>query len=149
MESGNETKYAHDIVIDPREMGTQINKNNDDNLDVAKIQNKNMNEVPYCLKIVREDEKPRDKDCTDDENSKSVEVERCRKLESVGRFTKNEDTECDNEHVDYSDISDTSTSTSIIQDGNQLVDLQKMKIQNVIMNMLIIVISLILLHPLQ
>ena len=45
-------------------------------------------------------------------------MERCRKLESVGRFTKNEDTECDNEHVDYSDISDTCTSTLIIQDGN-------------------------------
>ena len=118
VESGNETKYANDIVIDPRERGTQINNNNDDNSDVAKIQNKNMNEVPYCSKIVREEKEPRDKDCTDDENSKSIEVERHRKLESVGRFTKNEDTECDNEHVDYSDISDTSTSTSIIQDGN-------------------------------
>ena len=63
----------------------------------------------------------RNKDCTDDENSKSIEMERGMKLESVGRFTKNEDTQCDNEHVDYSvisDISDTSTSTSIIQDGN-------------------------------
>ena len=62
----------------------------------------------------------RNKDCTDDENSKSIEVERHRKLESVGRFTKNEDTEHDNEHVDYSDISDTSTSTSIAQDGNMV-----------------------------
>ena len=118
MESGNETKYAHDIVIDPRERGMPINNNNDDNSDVAKIQNKSMNEVPYCLKITREEKKPRNKDCMDDENSKSIEVERHRKLESDGRFTKNEDTECDDEHVGYSDISDTSTSTSIIQDGN-------------------------------
>ena len=120
MESGNEIKYAHDIVIDPREMGTQNNNNNDDNSDVAKIKNKNMNEVPHCLKIVREEEKCRNKDCTDDENSKSLEMGRGRKLESVGRFTRNEDTEHDNEHVDYSDISDTSSSTSIIQDGNKV-----------------------------
>ena len=36
---------------------------------------------------------------------------------------KNEDTQCDNEHVDYSvisDISGTSTSTSITQDGNMV-----------------------------
>ena len=32
----------------------QINKNNDDNLDVAKSKNKNMNEVPHFWKIVRE-----------------------------------------------------------------------------------------------
>ena len=121
MESGNETKDAHDIVIDPREMEMQINNNNDDNSDVAKIKNKNMNDIPCCSKIVMEEKEPRDKDCTDDENSKSIEMERGRKLESVGRFTKNEDTQCDNEHVDYSvisDISDTSTSTSITQDGN-------------------------------
>ena len=104
--------YADDIVIDPRERGMQINKNSDDNSDIAKIQNKNMNEVPYYSKIVREEKEPRDQDCTDDENSNSTEVERHRKLESVGRFTK-------------------------------------MKIQNVIMNMLIIVISLVLLHALQ
>ena len=48
VESGNETKYAHDIVIDPRESGMQINKNNDDNSDVVKSLNKNMNEVQYC-----------------------------------------------------------------------------------------------------
>ena len=114
MESGNETKYAHDIVIDPRERGTQINNNNYDNSDVAKIKNKNMNEGPCCLKIVREEEKGRNKDCTDDENSKNIEMERGRKLESVGRLTKNEDTQWDN----YSDISDTSTSNSITQDGN-------------------------------
>ena len=120
VKSGNKTNYADDIVIDPRERGTQINNNNDNNSDVAKIQNKNMNDIPYCSKIVREEKDPRDKDCTDDENSKSIEVERHRKLESVGRFTKIEDTECDNEHVDYSDISDTSTCTSIIQDGNMV-----------------------------
>ena len=44
-------------------------------------------------------------------------------METVGKFTKNEDTQCDNEHVDYSvisDISDTSTSTSITRDGNMV-----------------------------
>ena len=120
VESGTETKDAHDIVIDPREMGIQINNNSDDNSDVAKIKNKNMNEVPCCSKIVREEEKRRNKDCTDDGNSKSIEMKRGRKLESVGRFTKNEDTQLDNEHVDYSDISDTSTCTSITQDGNMV-----------------------------
>ena len=42
------------------------------------------------------------------------------KLESGGRLKKKEDTKCDDEHVNYSDISDTSTSTSIIQDGNMV-----------------------------
>ena len=47
MESGNETKDAHDIVIDPKEMEAQINSNNDDNSDVmANMENKNMNGVP-------------------------------------------------------------------------------------------------------
>ena len=44
-------------------------------------------------KIVMEKKEHRDKDCTDDDNSKSIEMERGRKLETVGRFTKNEDTQ--------------------------------------------------------
>ena len=82
MESGNETKDTHDIVIDPREMEVQINNNNDDNSEVANIKNKNMNDVPCCSKIVTEKKEPRDKDCTDDDNSKSIEMERGRKLET-------------------------------------------------------------------
>ena len=111
------------LLLTHREMEVQINNNNDDNSDVANIKNKNMNDIPCCSKIVTEKKEHRDKDCTDDDNSKSIEMERGRKLETVGRFTKNEDTQCDNEHVDYSvisDISDTSTSTSITQDGNMV-----------------------------
>ena len=62
-----------------------------------------------------------DKNCTFFDNSKSIEMERGMKLETVVRCTKHEDTQCDNEHVDCSDISDicgTSTSTSITQDDN-------------------------------
>ena len=57
----------------------QINKNNDDNSDVAKSQNKNMNEVQHCWKIVREETKGRNQDCTDPENFESIEQERCGK----------------------------------------------------------------------
>ena len=96
----------------------QINNNNDDNSDVGKSRNKNMNEVPPCWKIAREETKGRDEDCTDHENYKSIEQERHRKLESGCRHKTNEDTEWGDEHVNYSDISDTSTSTSLIQDGN-------------------------------
>ena len=41
-------------------------------------------------------------------------------MESGGRLKINEDTECDDKHVNYSDISDTSTPTSITQDGNMV-----------------------------
>ena len=57
VESRNEIKDAHDIVIGTREMEVQINKNNDDNSDVAKIKNMNMNDVPCCSKIVMEKKK--------------------------------------------------------------------------------------------
>ena len=110
----------NDIVIDPSESGTQINNNKDDNSDVGKSQNNNMNEVPPCWKIAREETKGRDEDCTDCENYKSIEQERHGKFESGCRRKTNEDTECDDEHVNYSDISDTSTSTSLIQDGNMV-----------------------------
>ena len=123
MESGNESKDAHEIVIDPKEMEVQINNNNDDNSDVANIKNNNMNDVEYGSKIVMEKKEHRDKDCTDDDNYKSIEMERGRKLETVGKFTKNEHTQRDNEHVDYSvigEISDTSRSTSITQDDNMV-----------------------------
>ena len=36
------------------------------------------------------------------------------------RHKTNEDTECDDKHVNYSYISDTSTCTSLIQDGNMV-----------------------------
>ena len=98
----------------------QIYNNNDDSSDIAKSQNKNMKEVPHCWKIVREETKGRNQDCTDPENCKSIEQERHGKLESCGGLKRNEDTECDDEHVNYSDISDTFTSTSIIQDGNMV-----------------------------
>ena len=39
VESGNETKFANKILIDPRESRMQINNNNDDNSDVAKSWN--------------------------------------------------------------------------------------------------------------
>ena len=51
VESGNETKDAHDIVIDTRKMEMQINNNIDDNSGVANIKNKNMNDVP-CHSII-------------------------------------------------------------------------------------------------
>ena len=108
------------LLLTPGKVECKLNKNNDDNSDVAKSYNKNMNEVPYCWKIVRKETKGRNQDCTDPENCKSIEQERCGKLESDGRLNKNEDTKCDDEHVNYSDISDTSTSTSIIQDGNMV-----------------------------
>ena len=41
-------------------------------------------------------------------------------MESGCRHKTNEDTECDDEHVNFSDISDTSTSTLLIQDGNTI-----------------------------
>ena len=109
MESGNETKFANKIVIDPRESRTQINNNNDDNSDVAKSQNKNMNEVPHCWKIVREETK--------------VEIKIVQILRIVKVLNKKDE-----------------------ENWNHVVDLKKTKIQNVMMNMLIIVIFLILLH---
>ena len=56
VESGNETKDSHDIVIDTRKMETQINNNIDDNLGVANIRNKNMNDIP-CHSIIVTDGK--------------------------------------------------------------------------------------------
>ena len=99
---------------------TQINNNKDDNSDVGKSQNINMNEVPPCWKIAKEETKGRDADCTDCVNYKSTEHERHGKFESHCRHKTNEDTECEDEHVNYSDISDTSTYTSLIQDGNRV-----------------------------
>ena len=82
MESGNETKDAHDIVIDLREIEAQIKNNNGNNSDAVNIKNKSMNDVPCSSKIVTEKKEHRDKD------SKIIEMERGRKLETVGRITK-------------------------------------------------------------
>ena len=113
MESGNETKDAHDIVIDMKKMEMQVNNNIDDNSGVANIKNKNMNDVPCHSIIVTDRKEDIDKKCTFFDNSKSIEMERGMKLETVVRCTKHEDTQCDHEHVDCSDISDIcGTSTS-------------------------------------
>ena len=87
VESGNETKDAHDIVIDTRKMEMQVNNNIDDNSGVANIKNKNMNDVPCHSIIVMDRKEDIDKNCTLVDNSKSIEMERGMKLETVGRCT--------------------------------------------------------------
>ena len=116
VESRNETKDAHDIVIDTRRMEMQVNNNIDDNSGVANIKNKNMNDVPCHSIIIMDRKEDIDKNCTFFDNLKSIEMERGMKLETLVRCRKHEDSQHDHEHVDCSDIIDicgTSTSTSI------------------------------------
>ena len=98
VESVNETKDAHDIVIDTRKMERQVNNNIDDNSGVANIKNKNMNDVPCHPIIVMDRKEDIDKNCTFFDNSKSIEKERGKKLETVVRCTKHEGTQHDHEH---------------------------------------------------